>query len=156
MQVKGLRSSIIRPFNVAGPRQSQKVDLFCLGLSASCPKSSNNSFGDGSAIRAFTHVSDMSSGIILWMNKGSDGVAYNIGNPANKTTILELVERVKSQLFSSSEIIFVDPKTIYGDSYEEANDNTDANKARDELGWELLYDIDQVSLMHLMSKKDGR
>jgi UDP-glucose 4-epimerase len=141
---KSLKCTIIRPFNVAGPRQSPKGGFV---LPRFIQQAYNylpiTVFGDGSAIRAFTHVEDMAKGIILGMEKGHNGEAYNIGNPDNKTNILDLAHRVKNVLGSKSSIIFVDPKTIYGSDYEEANDKyPDSEKARLELGWMPEFNID--------------
>jgi UDP-glucose 4-epimerase len=143
---KSLRCSIIRPFNVAGPRQSPRggfvLPRFIQQASSGKPITV---FGDGAAVRAFTHVRDMARGIILGMEKGRDGEAYNIGNPANKTNILDLAKRVKRVLKSESEIVFVDPKTVYGPLYEEANDKyPDSQRATSELGWIPEYGIDMT------------
>ena len=145
---RSLNCTIIRPFNVAGPRQSPKGGFV---LPRFMQQAHNNQpitvFDDGSAIRAFTHVQDMARGIILGMERGGNGEAYNIGNPANKTNILDLAHRVKRVLGSDSEIVFIDPKTIYGSYYEEANDKyPDATKARTELGWIPEFDIDTTIL----------
>jgi UDP-glucose 4-epimerase len=142
-RAKGLRATMVRPFNVAGQRQSPRggfvLPRFIQQAVANQPMTV---FGDGRAIRAFTNVKDMAAGILLAMECGKSGEAYNVGNPANKTTILELARMVKSVLNSSSEIVFVDPKKIYGPLYEEANDKfPDAEKAKSELGWKPLYDI---------------
>jgi len=141
---KGLKCTIIRPFNVSGPRQSPRGGFV---LPRFIQQAYNNKpitvFNDGSALRAFTHVNDMARGIILGMENGKNGEAYNIGNPSNKTNILDLAQRVKRILGSSSEILFVDPKTIYGPTYEEANDKyPDAEKAKNEIGWVPEFDID--------------
>jgi nucleoside-diphosphate-sugar epimerase len=143
---KGLSATIIRPFNVSGPRQSPRggfvIPRFAQQAAAGAPITV---FGDGSAIRAFTHVKDMANGIVLGMRKGANGEAYNIGNPANKTTILRLAELVRRTVESRSEIAFIDPKTIYGPKYEEASDKyPDADKAMDELGWRPRYDTETV------------
>ena len=147
-KTKSLKATIIRPFNVAGPRQSPKGGFV---LARFIQQAYNNLpitvFDDGTAIRAFTHVRDMANGIILGMKYGGNGEAYNVGNPANKTNILDLAHRVKQVLRSHSEIIHVDPKTIYGPLYEEANDKyPDAEKAFSELGWKPDYDIDATIL----------
>jgi UDP-glucose 4-epimerase len=148
-KAKGLKSTIIRPFNVSGPRQSPKGGFV---VPRFIQQAYNNNpitvFNDGSALRAFTHVKDMARGIILGMENGGNGEAYNIGNPANKTNILDLAERVKRVLGSTSDILFIDPKTIYGQSYEEANDKyPDAEKAKNEIGWIPEFDID-TTLLH--------
>jgi len=145
-RVRKLSAVIVRPFNVAGPRQSPKggfvLPRFIQQADANAPLTV---FGDGSAIRAFTHVKDMVEGIALAMKGGRPGEAYNIGNPANKTTILDLAKRVVAALRSKSQITFVDPKTIYGPLYEEANDKyPDNQKAREEFGWNPSRSIDDA------------
>ena len=147
-RTKMLKATIIRPFNVAGPRQSPEGGFV---VPRFLQQAYNNKpitvFNDGSAIRAFTHVEDMANGIILGMSKGKNGEAYNIGNPSNKTTILELAQTVKIVLNSNSEIVHVNPKDIYGDYYEEANDKyPDAKKAMNELGWSPKHDIKKTIL----------
>lgn len=145
-RVENLQATIVRPFNVAGPRQSPEggfvVPRF---IQQACSNKPITVFGDGSAIRAFTHVEDMASGIILAMERGKNGDAYNIGNPENKTTIINLAKKILSVINSESDIVFVDPKKIYGDYYEEANDKyPDAKKAKKELGWEPKFDIEKT------------
>ena len=143
---KGLQAAIVRPFNVAGPRQSPRggfvLPRFIQQAHYGQPLTV---FGDGSAIRAFTHVEDMCSGILLALQKGKNGEAYNVGNPTNKTNILDLAKRTIRVLGSASEIQFVDPTTIYGPTYREASDKfPDAEKAKQELGWTPHYDINQT------------
>jgi UDP-glucose 4-epimerase len=146
-RVKSLKATIVRPFNVAGPRQSPKggfvLPRFIQQIDAAKPLTV---FGDGSAVRAFTHVKDMVMGIVLAMERGKNGEAYNIGNPANKTTILNLAKRIISVIGPpETEIKFVDPKTIYGPLYEEANDKyPDSQKALDNLNWQPTHGFDEV------------
>jgi len=140
---RGLNASIVRPFNVAGPRQSPKggfvLPRFIQQSETGKPMTV---FGDGSARRAFTHVDDMCSGIILTMAKGRVGEAYNVGNPDNKTTILALAHTVREVLQKDTGIIHVDPKTIYGPTYAEASDKyPDSSKVMEELGWKPRHDI---------------
>lgn len=144
--VSDLETVIVRPFNIAGPRQS-KEGGFVLPrfLHQALNGKELTVFGDGSQVRAFTHVRDMAQGIVDVMHEGESGEAYNIGNPDNKTTILELAEKVVDVTDSSSEIAHVDPKEIYGELYEEANDKfPDASKAMKNLGWEPRYGIDRI------------
>ncbi len=146
-RVKPLDARIVRPFNVAGPRQSPKggfvLPRFIQQLDSGKPLTV---FGDGSAVRAFTHVKDMIEGIFLAMERGRIGEAYNVGNPANKTTILDLAKRVVRLMGAKEDAItFVDPKAIYGPLYEEANDKfPDAQKAATELNWVPKFGIDDT------------
>ncbi len=144
--VTKLNAVIVRPFNISGPRQSP-LGGFVLPrfIQLSDAGKPITVFGKGNQIRAFTHVKDMVDGIILAMEKGKNGLAYNLGNVKNKTTILDLALRVKKVINSKSEIVFVDPKSIYGHLYEEANDKyPDATKAEIELGWIPKYSIDET------------
>jgi UDP-glucose 4-epimerase len=102
-------------------------------------------FGGGTQIRAFTHVEDICSGIVLAMRKGKCGEAYNIGNPKNRLTINELAELVLEVTDSNAGKIYVDPKSIYGPLYAEANDKyPNADRAMQELGWDPQFDARTV------------
>lgn len=143
-KVTDLNACIIRPFNIAGPRQSGRGGFVLPRFIAQAMnKKPLTIFGDGKAIRAFTNVKDMASGIIKVMEFGKKGEAYNLGNPHNKTTILDLATRVLDIIDNNGKIVFVDPKTIYGPLYEEANDKyPDADKAMDELKWNPTKSIE--------------
>jgi len=147
-RVTPLEACIVRPFNVAGPRQSGKggfvlprfIDQALRGDALTV-------YGDGSMIRAFTHVSDIADGLTATMARGVSGEAYNLGNPANKTSILDLARRVLHRIGGPSKIDFVDPKKLFGPLFEEANDKyPDADKSMTELAWTPKYDIDRVIL----------
>lgn len=141
-QTKGLDATIVRPFNITGPRQSgQGGFVLPRFIGQSLTNMDITVFGDGAQIRAFTHVEDMVAGILLTMKKGKTGAVYNLGNPENRCSILELAEDVKAITGTGSKIKFVDPKKIYGPLYEEANDKfPDAKKAFNELGWRPRFD----------------
>jgi UDP-glucose 4-epimerase len=137
---------IIRPFNIAGPRQSGKGGFVLPRFIKQCLAGEPITvYGDGSMIRAFTHVVDVADGIILALRKGRRGEAYNIGNPANKISILELAKRTVQIAESSSRIDLVDPKALFGPLFEEANDKyPDADRSMNELGWRPRFDLDTV------------
>lgn len=141
-----LDAVIVRPFNVAGPRQSPGggfvLPRFIRQAHFGNPLTV---FGDGTALRAFTHVRDVAVGLVQTMNRGHRGEAYNIGNAENKISVLELAEKVLKVVPSESSLTFVDPKKIYGPLYEEANDKfPDASKAEAHLGWDPRYSIEDT------------
>lgn len=145
-KVSDFHATIVRPFNVAGPRQSPKggfvLPRFILQALAGEPITV---YGDGKMIRAFTHVQDMADGIILTMRRGERGKAYNIGNPHNKTTILELAQKVVEIVGRKNEIRLVDPKTLWGTLFEEANDKfPDADRATQELNWKPRFSLEDT------------
>jgi len=136
--VKGLRACIVRPFNVAGPRQSGRggfvlprfVGQALDGLDLTV-------FGSGEQLRAFTHVRDIARGLVATMQRGRTGEVYNLGKPENRCSIGELAREVIEITGSSSAIAHVDPSTIHGPLFADAADKfPDATKARNELGWE--------------------
>lgn len=133
----GLDVVIVRPFNIAGARQS-KLGGFVLPrfASAAIKNEPLTVFGDGSQVRAFTHAKDMVRGLQLAMAHGEAGEAYNIGDRYGKITIKELAQRVIALAGSDSWISYVDPTEIYGEHYVEANDKIpDVHKANEHLGW---------------------
>jgi UDP-glucose 4-epimerase len=145
-RISNLHATIVRPFNVAGPRQSPKggfvLPRFVLQALAGEPITV---YGDGSMVRAFTHVKDIVDGIVRTMRCGRKGEANNIGNPANKITILKLAQKVIQATESKSRITFVDPKKLWGPLFEEANDKyPDADRAMSELGWKPRYSMTEI------------
>jgi UDP-glucose 4-epimerase len=90
----GIPYSIVRFFNVYGPRQDLRfaVPRFVQTI---LEKQAPVIFGDGSQTRAFCHVSDAARGIVLAVvNGAADGDLFNIGNPDGYTSILELCRRI--------------------------------------------------------------
>jgi len=145
-RMTGLFASIIRPFNIAGPRQSGKGGFVLPRFIKQCLANEPLTvYGDGTMIRAFTHVTDVADGIMRSIRRGRSGEAYNIGNPANKISIKELAERTVEITGSKSRIDFVDPKKLFGPLFEEANDKyPDADKAMKELGWNPKHNLESV------------
>lgn len=137
---KKLRLKIIRPFNIAGPRQSGLggfvLPRFLMQAMLAKPLTV---FGDGEQQRAFTDVRDIVKAILLIVNKG-DKVVYNVGNPKNRCSINRLAQEVIDVVGSNSEIQHVDPKEIYGKDYEGADDKFPDAHAIEELGWYPNWD----------------
>jgi nucleoside-diphosphate-sugar epimerase len=128
---------IVRPFNVAGPRQSAEggfvLPRFVAQARAGVPLTV---YQPGSQRRAFTHVLDVVDGLVRALELGRSGEVYNLGNAANSTSILDLAREVIALVGSTSPIEIVDPKTLHGPAFREAPDKLpNADKARRELGW---------------------
>jgi nucleoside-diphosphate-sugar epimerase len=148
---RGLRGIIIRPFNVAGPRQSRAggfvMPTFVQQALANRPITV---FGNGQQVRAFLAASDLSRFLIDFMDAAlvSPDRIFNLGNPANTTTMRGLAERVSWLLASTSPIVHVDPKTIHGPMYREAEsfEKVPVLQAATALGWEPLMDLDALIL----------
>lgn len=129
---------IIRPFNVAGPRQREEggfvLPRFIRQAKAGQPLTV---YTPGTQQRAFTHVLDIVDGIVRAGALGMPGEWYNLGNPANQCSIWDLAEEVRAVLGSASDIEVIDPVTLWGPAFREAPDKVPAiEKAREQLGWE--------------------
>lgn len=145
-KMKSLSNTVIRPFNVAGPRQSGKGGFVLPRfITAAMDGRDITVFGDGNARRAFTHVRDIANGCFLAMHHSSSGKVFNLGNPKNITTIGEFAESVVKLLESSSKIVKVDPKKLYGHLYEEASDKfPDSRMTMEVLNWNPSSSLDEI------------
>jgi nucleoside-diphosphate-sugar epimerase len=144
-KVSDLQYQIIRPFNISGARQL-KDGGFVLPtfVNQSIDETDITVFNDGKQVRAFTHVTDIVHGIYLTSQSDFNEI-WNVGNPDNQCTILDMAENVKHKTTTSSNITFVDPKTIHGPLYEEAWDKIpDPTKISSRLGWVANHDVDYI------------
>lgn len=148
-QHRGLRSATIRPFNVAGPRQSRYggfvMPTFVQQAIAGRPMTV---FHTGKQRRAFLSVTDLCRFINdhLTPEAFDNPRVYNCGNPYNATEVWELAERIKDKTGSESEIVFADSKAIYGPQYDEAEsfEKLPELKNAKDLGWEPQVTLDEL------------
>ena len=148
-KVRGLRGIVIRPFNVAGPRQSRSggfvMPTFVQQAQAGLPITV---FDTGEQERAFTSATDLSRFLIDYWDKAieADTTIYNVGNPYNRTTINALAERVKTLLDSDSEIVHLDGKDVHGPLYMEAESvqKVPVLEHAAALGWEPRIGLDDL------------
>jgi UDP-glucose 4-epimerase len=144
-KVSDLKYQIIRPFNISGARQL-KNGGFVLPtfVTQSLDGDDITVFNDGTQVRAFTHVIDIVDGIYLTSQSDFNEI-WNIGNPKNQCSIMDMANKVANITETSSEIVCVDPKTIHGPLYEEAWDKIpNPDKICNRLGWDPKYDIDYI------------
>lgn len=146
---RGLRAVVLRPFNVAGPRQSRfggfVLPTFVQQALARRPLTV---FATGRQKRAFCAVRDL----CRFINDHLDDAAfdnpriYNVGNPGNTIEIYDLAVRVREMAGSSSEIVFADARAIYGRGYEEAESFEKLPDIRHaaELGWKPEVTLDEL------------
>ena len=95
---RGLRSATIRPFNVAGPRQSRfggfVMPTFVQQALQGRPLTV---FASGKQKRAFLSVTDLCRFVTdhLTDEAFANPKVYNVGNPGNTTEVYALAERIK-------------------------------------------------------------
>ncbi len=135
---KDLDSRIIRIFNTYGPKMALDDGRVVIEfVTAALSNKPFKIFGKGTQTRSFMFVDDLIDGIIAAMEKGERGEIYNLGNP-NEFTILELAEKVKSVIGSTSEMEFF--PLPEDDPMQRCPDIT---KAREKLGWEPKIDLEE-------------
>jgi len=145
----GLRAAVIRPFNVVGPRQSRAggfvMPTFVQQALGNRPLTV---FGSGKQKRAFLAVDDLVNFLTEYVDDDllDRCIVCNVGNPNNETTIEGLARRIIELLGSQSEIAYVDPKSIYGPLYFEAESFDklpDVSKATSS-GWKPRLSLDDI------------
>lgn len=135
---KGLDGIIIRIFNTYGPRSADDGRVVTEFIKAALKNEPFPVFGDGTQSRSFCYITDLVEGIILTMEKGEKGEAYNLGNP-DEFTILELAENIKKFTQSQSRIASIEPLPE-DDPVQRCPDIT---KAKEALGWEPKVNLEE-------------
>jgi len=114
---RALPAKVVRLFNVYGPRVSPDASAHVIPALIYRSLTMNGSgltvWGTGQQRRSFVHVNDVVDGILLVMEKGKVGEAYNIGTPET-VTILELATTILSAVRSEGAEITVDPTQPQG------------------------------------------
>ena len=148
---EGLRGIVIRPFNVAGPRQSRAggfvMPTFVQQALSGRPLTV---FASGEQVRAFLSATDLSRFITDHLDDAldCDDCVYNLGSPANATTVWNLAERVVELLDSPSTIEYADARLVHGPLYEEAEsfEKVPVLDAASKVGWAPTIGLDALIL----------
>ena len=145
-QEKGLPVILGRFFNTVGPEADRGVGHGGSDVrDAGSRGRSHHRVGTGVRRRSFCHVDD-SVRAVLGLLDAPDaiGQAFNIGNE-NEITIMELAERVKHRVGSTSEVVLVPYHEAYGEGFEDMERRQpDIGKIHGLLGWEPEKSIDQI------------
>ena len=141
----GLPVTVVRYFNVYGPRQnpifvvSQSIHRI---LNARQPLL----YDPGDQTRCFTYVDDAIAGTLLAADSGAAiGEAFNVGS-MTETTVRDVVElAIKiANVDSVSGPEAVDTAARYGGVYEDIPRRIpDSTKAQRKLGWRLQIDVEE-------------
>jgi nucleoside-diphosphate-sugar epimerase len=136
-RIKKVPVTVVRFFNVYGPRQSP---IFV--VSQSVHKVLNDQrpllYDGGMMTRCFTYVDDAVRGTILAASSEKGiGQIFNIGNN-RETTMKEAVELIIQYSGKKIEWEDLDTRKLYGKVYEDIERRVPAvKKAKDLLGWEV-------------------
>ena len=136
MRQHAVRATIIRYFNVYGPRQrpayvvSRSVHRALRGLAPEV-------YDSGRQTRCFTYIDDAIAGTVLAASAPkAEGDYFNIGNP-RETTIGEVVALICELTGTAAPAVALDTAAAWGADYEDIDRRVpDTAKARDLLGFE--------------------
>jgi UDP-glucose 4-epimerase len=143
-QKQGLRASIVRYFNVYGPRLDaidvgRVVTIF---MGQVLRGEELTVVGDGSQTRCFTYVSDaIRATVEAGLRPEAEGGIFNIGND-REISILDFANAMIERAGSPSRIRFVSQESVYGPSYEDVGRRVpDVTRMREILGVEAGVDL---------------
>lgn len=87
----GVNAKIVRPFHTYGPGMALDDGRVFADLVADIVNKRNIILkSDGSAIRPFCYLVDATLGFLTVLTRGENGQAYNVGNPYEEYSVLEL------------------------------------------------------------------
>ena len=97
-------SVIIRPFNIFGPKQVSDYGMVIPSFIEKCIKNEDiEIYGDGSQTRCFCYIKDAVKAITsLIVTKRCYGSTFNIGNPKEEITMLDLAAKIRYGIFTDS------------------------------------------------------
>jgi UDP-glucose 4-epimerase len=140
----GLRMSIVRYFNIYGPRMDPAGygSVIARFLSQARLGAPLTVHGDGQQRRCFTYVTEAVEATILAATRPeAAGLALNVGSHF-ETTVLGLAERIRAGVGSSSPIELVPYELAYGPGFADPRRRVpDVELARRCLGWEAAIDL---------------
>lgn len=139
----GLQISIVRFFNVYGPRQNP---IFVASQSIYKVLRGEKPFlyDNGRATRCFTYVSDAVDGLIAAStHEAANGEVFNIGRDV-ENTVFEAVSLIIKNANSTIEPYIFETKKEYGGNYEDIPRRVpNVKKAEDILNWKASVDLEQ-------------
>ena len=140
----GLPVTVVRYFNVYGPRQNP-IFLISQSIHRILNGRQPLLYDSGDQTRCFTYVDDAIAGTLLASESAAIGEAFNIGS-MTETTVRDVVAlAIKiANVDSVSSAEAINTAAHYGSSYEDIPRRIpDSTKAQRELGWRLQVDIEE-------------
>ncbi|MDG6921180.1 MAG: GDP-mannose 4,6-dehydratase [Nitrososphaerota archaeon] len=137
-----LPTTIVRPFNVYGPRQRPAFVIPAV-LSRILRGEPPVIYDDGNQTRCFTYVRDVVDGLLLCIDgHAAVGQTFNLGSE-HESTVDEVVKIALRVCGSNLEPVHVDTKKHLGERYEDIGRRVpDSSKASRMLGWSATTPIE--------------
>jgi UDP-glucose 4-epimerase len=145
-QETGLSVTIIRLFNIVGPRQTGRYGMVIPNfVRQALTEQDITVFGDGSQVRCFAHVKEIVPAIAtLVTHRGAYGRAFNLGSP-QPVTIRELAERVLAITGSRSRLRFIPYGEAYPPGFEDVSRRVPSIERLDRLiGFSPRLSLDEI------------
>jgi len=142
----GIPSWIVRPFNMAGPRQRPSTGLVVASFAdAAWAHRPLIIHGDGSQRRAFLHVADAAEGLISIMQCDAlQGRPVNLGGEW-PIRIDALAELVKKEAQASVPLVYKTPEVLFGKEFATAGDRlSDSSLIKSLTGWKQTRSTEQI------------
>jgi len=143
---KQLPIVVVRLFNTAGPRQTDRYGMvlpsFARQALSGCPITV---YGDGSQRRCFCYVGDVVTALIKLMDhQGAIGQVFNVGSD-EEITIADLAERVRTATGSQSAIVRIPYEQAWDDQFEDMPRRVpDLSRVRTLIGFEPTTGLDEI------------
>ncbi len=140
----GIPAKIVRPFHTYGPGMSLDDGRVFADFVANIINNQDIQMkSDGSARRAYCYITDAVAGFLLILLEGESGKAYNLGNPNQECSVLELANRLVA-LFPLKKLkvhrLIRNQNSSYLNSYISRN-SPQIEKLKS-LGWEAKHTIE--------------
>jgi dTDP-alpha-D-glucuronic acid decarboxylase len=131
---RGVPATVIRPFNVYGPRQEERFVVPAM-VGAALRGEPITVNGDGQQTRCFTFVDDVVAGILAAGEKPGVGRLLHLGS-TEEVSISGLASMVLDATGSNSIVVGGDPSARWGVRYQDIPRRIpDPSNARAVLGW---------------------
>lgn len=141
-----LPSWIVRPFNIAGPRQREETGLCIAAFAARLKRGAlPEVHGDGLQRRAFLHVKDAVAALLLIPQAaGLIGQPVNLGHPQG-VSIRDVAVRAIALAGRTEAPLFTPIKQVFGADFAEAPERVpDITRLIEATGWRPRFGLDDI------------
>lgn len=142
VQKKKLNASIVLPFNFYGPQKpdGRVMPSFMYNIVNNRPL---EVFNGGKQERCYTYITDGIVGCLKVLLFGGNGEKYNIGNPNEEVSVLELASKMKKVINKEIVINIIDYPETYAGTGDPIRRVPDINKAFMTLNFEPEVNLDE-------------
>jgi len=133
----GVKAKVVRPFHTYGPGMDLTDGRVYADFVSNVVEGVDIEMkSDGKARRAFCYLTDATIGFLTVLLNGEDGQAYNVGNPKEEYSIIELAEIIITLGSKKSNIKLLDENNNNSYLKSPIQRNTPAVNKIAQLGWE--------------------